>query len=198
MNAHTTQMPRCCGRTEERKQRVPQEQQGSVLIVSMLILLVLTLIGVTAMGTSALEEKMAGNSRDQNLAFQASEAALRDAEGFITNLATTANFNGTLGLYPIGANPNILLDATWLTARSYPQAPGGSALPNAAAGGVNSPPRFIVEMISSVGTTTITIGGGYGGGGGGTVLTTFRVTTRGTGGTDNASVLLQSHFARNF
>lgn len=55
-------------------------QRGVVLIASLLILLLLTLLGLTAMQTTTLEEKMAGNTSDRTLAFQAAEAALRDAE----------------------------------------------------------------------------------------------------------------------
>lgn len=43
-------------------------------------MVVLTLIVVAAMRSSILEEKMAGNARSQNLAFQAAEAGLRAAE----------------------------------------------------------------------------------------------------------------------
>ncbi len=56
------------------------KQQGAVLVVSLILLLIMTLIGVSAMRTTILEEKMAGNYRDSNIAFQAAEAALRDAE----------------------------------------------------------------------------------------------------------------------
>ncbi|MBI3343666.1 MAG: hypothetical protein HY028_02155 [Gammaproteobacteria bacterium] len=55
-------------------------QQGSALVVSLLMLLVMTLLGVTAMMTSRLQEKMAINARQYNLAFQASESALRTGE----------------------------------------------------------------------------------------------------------------------
>lgn len=58
-------------------------QRGATLIISLLILLVMTLIGVTAIQTTTMEEKMAGNMRDQNLAFQAAEAALRAGEGWM-------------------------------------------------------------------------------------------------------------------
>ncbi|MCX7100437.1 MAG: PilX N-terminal domain-containing pilus assembly protein, partial [Methylobacter sp.] len=54
-------------------------QSGAVLIISLIMLLLLTLIGTTAMQTSTLEEKMAGNLRDRDIAFQAAESALRDA-----------------------------------------------------------------------------------------------------------------------
>lgn len=60
-------------------------QTGAALIVGLVMLLVMTVLGVAAMQTSLLEEKMAGNYRDQNLAFQAAEAALRDAEADISS-----------------------------------------------------------------------------------------------------------------
>jgi len=59
-----------------------KHQSGVVLPVSMIMLLLLTLISVTASQVTGLEEKMAGNSRDSNLAFQAAEAALRGGERF--------------------------------------------------------------------------------------------------------------------
>jgi type IV pilus assembly protein PilX len=61
-------------------------QRGSVLIVSLILLLVMTLLGLSAMQSSLLEETMAGNVRDHNLAFQAAEAALRDADAWLYTL----------------------------------------------------------------------------------------------------------------
>lgn len=58
-------------------------QTGSALFLSLVFLLLLTLLGVTAMESGTLEEKMAGNSRSRNVAFQAAESALRDAEWLI-------------------------------------------------------------------------------------------------------------------
>ena len=43
------------------------------------MLLVMTVLGITAMQVTRMEERMAGNSRDVNLAFQGAEAGLRDA-----------------------------------------------------------------------------------------------------------------------
>ncbi len=54
-------------------------QQGAVLAVSLIILLVMSVIGLSAMRSTILEEKMAGNYRNNNIAFQAAEAALSDA-----------------------------------------------------------------------------------------------------------------------
>src|SRR3954468_22751465 len=54
-------------------------QNGAVLIVSLLFLVILTILGITAMSGTTLEHRMAGNTRDQAIAMQAAEAALRDA-----------------------------------------------------------------------------------------------------------------------
>ena len=53
------------------------KQSGAVLVVSLIFLLVLTVIGVAAMQNTSLEEKMAGNVKDRNLAFQNAESARR-------------------------------------------------------------------------------------------------------------------------
>ena len=54
-------------------------QHGSALIIGLIFLVLLTVVGITAMQTTTLEEKMAGNQRDRSVAFQAAETALRDA-----------------------------------------------------------------------------------------------------------------------
>jgi type IV pilus assembly protein PilX len=54
-------------------------QRGAVLIIALLFLTILTILGVTAMSATTFEERLAGNARDAGLAFQAADAALRDA-----------------------------------------------------------------------------------------------------------------------
>ena len=61
-------------------------QRGAILVISMMLLLMLTIIGVTAMNVVTIEERMAGNLRDANIAFQGAEAALRDGEDFLAPL----------------------------------------------------------------------------------------------------------------
>jgi hypothetical protein len=51
-------------------------QRGTALIMSMVILLILTLLGITAMGTASLEEKMSGNTQEITRAFEAAESGL--------------------------------------------------------------------------------------------------------------------------
>jgi len=70
-------------------------QRGIVLVVGLVFLLVLTIIGVTALRTTALEERMAGNLQQQTIAFQ-------DAESRVAELINTLNA-GTVNL---SANDN--------------------------------------------------------------------------------------------
>jgi len=58
------------------------KQRGIALLVAMVLLLIMSLLGVASMRGTILEERMAGNWRDQNIALQAAEAALREGESF--------------------------------------------------------------------------------------------------------------------
>ncbi len=76
-------------------------QQGAILVVSLLMLLVMTLLGITAVSTTTLEEKMASNNRQRQLAFQAASSALRDVETWLrTNISTVAQFETTFNGTP--------------------------------------------------------------------------------------------------
>ena len=57
-----------------------QVNKGVALPVALIFLLVLTVLGVSSLGTNVFEEKMAANSLNRELAFQAAEATLREGE----------------------------------------------------------------------------------------------------------------------
>ncbi|MEW6176401.1 PilX N-terminal domain-containing pilus assembly protein [Stutzerimonas frequens] len=74
------------------------QERGAVLLVALVMLLLLTILGAAAMRDTNLQERMAGNMRDHNLAFQAAEAALRFAEQEVkTDYANLVND----ALYPV-------------------------------------------------------------------------------------------------
>jgi len=75
-----------------------RQQSGAVLIVAMIILVVLTLLGVTAMNTSSLQEKIASNTQEQVHAFQAAETGLNLA--FTDNLSYDISSSYTGGALP--------------------------------------------------------------------------------------------------
>jgi type IV pilus assembly protein PilX len=77
-----------------------RRQQGAVLIVGLIFLLILTIIGTTSISDTDLQERMAGNLRDRNSAFQSAEAALRTAEYFLDN-NDSVRFDGSkIGYWP--------------------------------------------------------------------------------------------------
>lgn len=62
------------------------KERGAALITALMILLVMTLLGITAVTTSSLQERMAGNMRDQYMAQQAGDSIIRDGENWIFKL----------------------------------------------------------------------------------------------------------------
>ena len=160
-------------------------QQGAVLIISLLILLIMTIMGVSSMQSSTLEEKMASNDRDRNIAFQSAEAGMRQAQTYIESLATTGDFTDNNGLYSaIGTEPDAFADATWSTAGNYRTgtAPGGSA-------GVE---YFITRVGTVSDDDTLEIPPTVV-----TDVTIFRIVARGLGATGTGSeVILRSYYGR--
>src|SRR5688500_4573119 len=74
-----------------------ERERGAALIVALVMLLIMTVLGVTAARNTNLQERMAGNLRDNNLAFQSAERALREGETFLRG-ATVPPFIGANGL----------------------------------------------------------------------------------------------------
>lgn len=58
-------------------------QRGATLVVGMTLLLVMTLMALSAVQSTALQEQMAGNMKDRNLAFESAETAVRAAEHWL-------------------------------------------------------------------------------------------------------------------
>ena len=71
-----------------------RREGGAILIVTLMFLVILTLLGVTAMTSATMEERMAGNTRDMAVALQAAESALRDARRDISNIPVTGAGRG--------------------------------------------------------------------------------------------------------
>lgn len=173
------------------KHLIPRQERGSVLLVSLIILLVMTLIGVSGMRTTILEEKMAGNMRDADLAFQAAEAALRAAEDYIDgSIISTNNFDGdgSDGLYD-NSDDRIWENIDW---------DGDDSLAYSGfTNNVANPPRYVIQLLSVTGAATDELNlDNQGQGTGAGEINTFLVTARGTGGTDNAVVYLQSTWGK--
>ena len=80
-------------------------QQGAVLYIALILLIILTIIGVTAARLQTGEAVMARNDNNHQLALQAAEAALRDAEiSLADGIWSIPQFAGnTNGLYVLAS-----------------------------------------------------------------------------------------------
>lgn len=178
-------------------------QRGAVLITGLIFLVVLTLLGTTALQGTLLEEKMAGNLRDETLAFQAAEAALRSGERFLEQV-TLPEFNGSDGLYHHACSAKAEdedIDESFLctttpdpVAEMKWNAGDSREIDVVAMEGVASQPRYFIEQLPSVPL----MGDGGSAQQSGTSLNAnmFRIVARGTGGTETAAILLQSTYRR--
>lgn len=161
-------------------------QQGMAMIISMLILLVLTLVGVSSMNNTILEEKMSGNVRDYNIAFQAAESALAEGEDTIGSAALPA-FTGTDGLYPATSDGI----ERWQTVNW--SSDEETRLFTSSLQKVNQQPRYILEELQSVPAEGSSVVVGF-------VPTPqveyFRVTAQGVGASSKTEVYLQTTYRR--
>lgn len=127
-----------------------RHEHGVTLVVSLLFLLLLTILGVTAMNTSGLQEKMAGNLRDQDAALQAAESALRGGEEAMSTLWVTGRPKSdptcSTGICSRDA-ADPLNDVWWGT---YSSEYGGTGSQIAQIGGAAVDPRFVLEESDSV------------------------------------------------
>lgn len=173
-------------------------QCGAVLIISLIMLLLMTILGITAMRTGLLEEKMAANSRDQTLAFQAAEIALRDAETWLMSQAAEplptvdggnrvwdANTLDPIVNNAIGWWQEPTRNATWWNNNGEPFT---LAIDN-----VRSSPIAIIEYHQYISDDLVV---GDGNADSGRVF--YRITAKGTGGSDQSRILLQSTTAKRY
>ena len=168
-------------------------QRGGALIISLVFLLVITLMAVTSMRSTTLQERMAGNTRDRNLAFQAAESGLREAEMYIEGIASLGGFDGVGGLYGrTDTEPDYQDYSMWSDGSSYVTA-------DETYGAFQEPRYFIRHFTTVVGEEGAMNMSGYGDNKGTGDVTIFRITSRGTGGgTDSAEVILRTQYGRIF
>ena len=187
-------MKRNCGLRNKLNQRVAgyllgaAYQKGAVLVTGVIFLVVLTILVLSIMRSATLEERMAGNARNRQIALQAAEAVIRDAEN--TLLGKTAaspvdplyiegfTANCTNGFCE--RNPQKWKDIDWdddsTETRTFATGSGLSISK------VTSQPRYYVEYISKEDTPNCP-------------KVVYRITARGVG-PDYSTVILQTNFRR--
>ena len=149
-----------------------RNQSGAVLIISLAVLLLISLVGLSGASSTTMEERMAGNFRDQKVAFEAAESALGAAEAwveandidpivgsicigtecFTADCSDGLCFNGTIsgGMYPQCDHQEPAVPVygrdnpldVWGNSARHRVVGTGGTLTGAQAGG-----RFVVEFI---------------------------------------------------
>lgn len=160
-------------------------QSGIALVVALILLVIMTLVGLGAMRTVALEERMSGQTYDRSVSFQAAEAALVEAEALV-DIPTppTPTVGCSLGVCapPLPNVPERWLDTT------FTDWANGVTLNN---GGITITPQYIVEYLGN--TFPCNPGDPLGT----NDCKRYRITARSNAGADRAAVVLQTIFATN-
>lgn len=170
-------------------QQTRARQSGFALVTGLVFLVVMTIIVIAALRSSTLEERMAANARNRQVALQAAEAVLREAETVINSgIApfdpfTPSGFKadctgGYCSKLADGEEPRWKDTGIWDSAGKTFASSASDLL------GVSAQPRYIIEVEaypdpSAPGTKCNAV--------------LYRVTSRGQG-MDNAAVLVQTMF----
>ncbi len=176
-----------------------QRQQGAVLVIGLIMVLLITIVGLSAVRSSGLQESMAGNMRDRNIAFQAAESALREAEEILdpTNVSLPA-FDGTVDGLRLDLNATPENSVRYFTSADWGAV--AKAIDDPLPGVVSQPVYLIEELIVDIGSGAAAEGSAIDIGGMQTTgdATPYRVSSRGLGATTDTEVILQSTYKRRF
>lgn len=154
-----------------------KSQRGASLLVSLIFLLIMAMLGVAVANVTTLQERMAGHTRDRDLALQAAEVALRDAEDRLSD----SGFRGSaVAFNPLNGNDDEFWSNCFLNSSSPCTAANTptNSLPETGPGAVADQPRFILERKPDIGATQI-----------------YRVTAFAVGGSDQTVVILQAEYS---
>lgn len=182
--------------------RIPQAPQRGISLVTTLLFMVATLmLGVSVLSVNVMQERTIGNTKDRDLALQAAEAALRDAEDDLKATNATMQFPlpnepciGGLCIPPSRRSPRSSLPVEkavgfdWATqSRTYGQVTAVAAFP-----GVSAQPRYVIEKVGDVdmclpGESCVR-------GKGAKPATGYRITARAFGARPETEVILQSMY----
>ena len=181
------------------KTQIFSRQSGVALVIGLVMLIALTLIGLTSAKMTIVEEKMSSNLRDSHLAFEAAEAALIAAEKDIDGLNLASSISafdndGTDGYYN-NELENIwrLVDWTGSDNTSTRKAKPYTSFTNK----VKTPPKYVIQHYATLVTGADSLNlDNYGQAPRAGRIEMFRITARGTGGSDNSVVVLQTTYGK--
>jgi len=179
-------------------------QSGMVLVTSLVILMILTMLGLSSVQGTSIQELISRNQRDSNLAFNAVETALVEAEATLSGLSNASWQAIVGGDYASSTSPKIYnakaLGSFFANAVDPDFA--SSAYANslqASLSNVAVQPVYMIEHIGTVTSDEDRLNIDNIGQNPNTCCTQmFRITAQGSGGTSSAVVMLQSSYGKRF
>jgi type IV pilus assembly protein PilX len=176
-------------------------QRGLSLVTTLLFMVATLMLGVSVLSVNVMQEKTIGNTKDRDLALQAAEAALRDAESDIIRpgFVFTCPPDCTNGLYlppsqrtPASSIP-IEVSVNWDDAaqvRRYGQITGAARLPGLPDTDA-AQPRYVIEKVGKLDPLP---GDSKSSGSSREPGVGYRITARATGARPETVVIVQSMF----
>ena len=182
---------------------------GFSLITILLMMVALAMLALGSMNSSIVQERMVGNARDRQVALQAAEAAIRDAE-----IDIELNVNAAMGfaagcadglcIPPSDTASGAKSTAMWETidwlanARSYGSRTGSPALLGPGNAALSSQPRYFIERLPALPPQSGEDACVFGGCSNAAVdrARAYRITVRATGIRSSTVVMLQSVYVK--
>lgn len=172
-------------------------ERGMTLIVGLILLIMLTVIGLVGFRNTTMSERMTGNAVDRNASFQSSENSGKEALQVIETGAfnpgvTTGHYsvpftNGGNTAFWTQGDGGAITDCTASTTTfSWHNCSAAVTSKYVAANNVQIKDyaQYAIELISKVNASA-------------PYVYTYRVTTRSTGGSGDAEVVLQTIYTRS-
>ncbi|MHB1199520.1 MAG: pilus assembly PilX family protein [Polaromonas sp.] len=196
-NKYSNVLPLCMGKTSISSSiSVRRKQRGMTLLVGLILLVMLTVISLIGFRNTTLSERMTGNAVDRNVSFQSAENAGKEAleviESGLFNSATAGHYDpplasgGNTAFWAQGAGVTVPSPATGCpTTAPFSWTSCAAAVATQYANNAQKA-QYVIELLSQVSS----------GAGPVTTVSTYRVTSRSTGGSGQAEVVLQSIYSK--
>jgi type IV pilus assembly protein PilX len=176
----------CGGHLRSKKQR------GMTLLIGLILLAMLTVISIIGFRNTTLSERITGNSVDRNTSFQSAENAGKEAIGKIVDglfvpgsagyYAAPIPLGGNSEHWTKGASAGTIAYAACANNVPFHWESCAAEVPTIYANN-RSKARFVIELLSSSSS-------------GGSTVSNYRISSRSTGGSGTAEVVLQTIYTR--
>ncbi len=169
---------------------IRRKQGGMTLLVGLILLVMLTVISIIGFRNTTLSERMTGNAVDRNVSFQSAESAGKEGIAVIEAgslsgagyYATPLPNGGNTNYWTQGAGP---ASSTCTTEAVFSLTICAASVATKYANNAQNA-QYVIELLSQVTTGTGPV----------TTVSNYRVTSRSTGGSGQADVVLQSIYSK--